>query len=201
MTTKSPALRRGRPRSFDADEAVAKAQRLFHVHGYDGVSVATVIGTVGINPPSFYAAFGSKLALYTQALARYSCTNALPLTDLLREDQEVAKGLGSLLQEAAKRYAIDGEAGGCLVLQGIGSEDQDAKLAAGRYYIAAQDAIRAFIAERHPEHADLLTDVVITAMAGLSAQARNGVSQQRLMMTARFSGRAIEQLLSAPTTG
>ena len=31
---------RGRPRQFNPDEAVAVAQRLFHEHGYDAVSVA-----------------------------------------------------------------------------------------------------------------------------------------------------------------
>jgi len=44
------------------------AQRLFHSRGYDAVSVADLTKEIGINPPSFYAAFGSKLGLYTQVL-------------------------------------------------------------------------------------------------------------------------------------
>ena len=69
---------RGRPRRFDPVEALAIAQQLFHAKGYDAVSVADLTKALGINPPSFYAAFGSKAALYSRILDRYAVSGAIP---------------------------------------------------------------------------------------------------------------------------
>ncbi|MGY1519021.1 hypothetical protein [Luteimonas sp. A482] len=73
-----------------------------------------------------------------------------------------------------------------MVLEGLGCAD--ARCAAGSHYMAAEDAIRQFVARRHPGHADRLTDLVSTTMAGLSAQAWQGVSAQRLMAVAQLCG-------------
>ncbi len=62
MTTKHSRTP-GRPRQFDPEQAIETAQHLFHSRGYDAVSVADLTKAFGINPPSFYAAFGSKLGL------------------------------------------------------------------------------------------------------------------------------------------
>ncbi len=95
------------------------AQRLFHSRGYDAMSVADLTKEFGINPPSFYAAFGSKLGLYTQVLSRYSHTAAIPFTDLLRNDRPVVQCLIDVLNEAARRYVVDPAAAGCLALEQI----------------------------------------------------------------------------------
>lgn len=78
MTTKHSRTP-GRPRQFDPEQAIETAQHLFHSRGYDAVSVADLTKAFGINPPSFYAAFGSKLGLYTRVLKRYRMTDAIPL--------------------------------------------------------------------------------------------------------------------------
>ena len=62
---------RGRPRSFDTDEAIDTAMKLFHGRGYDAVGVAELGEKLGITPPSFYAAFGSKAGLLERTLKRY----------------------------------------------------------------------------------------------------------------------------------
>ncbi|HBY8903364.1 TPA: TetR/AcrR family transcriptional regulator, partial [Klebsiella pneumoniae] len=87
VTTTKPGRTPGRPRQFDAEQAIETAQRLFHARGYDAVSVADLTHAFGINPPSFYAAFGNKLGLYTRVLQRYSQTGAIPIDALLRDDQ------------------------------------------------------------------------------------------------------------------
>jgi TetR/AcrR family transcriptional regulator, repressor for divergent bdcA len=188
---------RGRPRRFDADQAVATAQRLFHARGYDAVSVADVTEVLGINPPSFYAAFGNKAGLYARILDRYTGTDGIPLTDLLRPDRPVAEGLAAVLEEAARRYAADPCAAGCLVLEGIHCNDPAARAAARAANLAAEDVIRRYIAARHPEEADRLTDFVSTTMAGLSAKSRNGHGLERLLATARLASLVLAQVLSA----
>lgn len=190
MTTNISAPR-GRPRQFNPDEAVATAQRLFHEKGYDAVSVADLTRALGINPPSFYAAFGSKAGLYARILDRYAETGAIPLMRILGAQRPLADSLAEVLVEAARYYAADATATGCMVLEGTRCNDPEAREAARGFHAAAQDVIRAAIAERYPQEADRLTDFVCTTMAGLSASARHGQSLERLLATARLAGQAL----------
>ncbi|MVT02643.1 TetR family transcriptional regulator [Enterobacter sp. 10-1] len=185
----------GRPRQFDPVQAVEIAQHLFHSRGYDSVSIADLTKAFGINPPSFYAAFGSKLGLYTRVLDRYSHTGAIPFAELLRADRSVAQCLIDVLNEAARRYVADPTAAGCLVLEGIHCNDRPAREAASELHTAAEDNIRAYIAQRYPQDAVRLADFISTLMAGLSAKARAGDSLERLQETVRLAGLALEQLL------
>lgn len=197
MLTTNQARPRGRPRGFDPLQAVAIAQRLFHAQGYDAVTVADVTHALGINPPSFYAAFGSKARLYARVLDRYAETGAIPLPDLLRTDRPVADCLASLLEEAARRYAADPAAAGCLVLEGTRCNDREAREAARVFHAAAEDRIRRYIAARYPDEAERLTDFVGTTMAGLSAKARSGQGLDRLLASARLASLALAQALPA----
>lgn len=196
MTTNN-SRPRGRPRSFDPDQAVATAQRLFHARGYDAVSVADVTGALGINPPSFYAAFGSKGGLYARVLDHYAATEAVPLADLLRPDRPVAESLTAVLEEAARRYVVDPAAAGCMVVEGTRADDREAREAACAFNRSAEAAIRDYIAARHPDEAERVADFVSTTMSGLSAKARNGHSLEQLLATARLAGLALEQALPA----
>ncbi|SCX27677.1 HTH-type transcriptional repressor BdcR [Agrobacterium sp. DSM 25558] len=197
MSTTNTVRPRGRPRRFDPDQGVAVAQHLFHARGYDAVSVADVTEALGINPPSFYAAFGNKAGLYDRVLARYAATGAIPLADILRPDRPVAECLALLLEEAARLYAADPTAAGCLVLEGTRCNDEEARAAACVFHTAAEGAICAYIAERHPEEAERLTDFIGTTMTGLSAKARRGLDLDRLLHIARLAGRALAQELAA----
>ena len=196
MTT-NKARPRGRPRRFDPQEAVAIAQQLFHARGYDAVSVADVTDALGINPPSFYAAFGNKAGLYTRVLDRYAETGAIPLGDLLRQDRPVAECLSALLEEAARQYAADPASTGCLVLEGTRCNDPEAREAARAFNVAAERVIRDYIADRYPGEAERVADFVSTTMSGLSAKARNGHGLDQLLATARLAGLAFAQALPA----
>lgn len=188
---------RGRPRQFNPDEAVATAQRLFHEKGYDAVSVADLTKALGINPPSFYAAFGSKAGLYARILDRYAVTGAIPLMDILVADRPLAESLAEVLVAAARCYAADATATGCMVLEGTRCNAPEARDAALAFHIAAQDFVRNTIAEHYPQEADRLADFVCTTMAGLSASARHGQGLDRLLATARLAGKALVHVLPA----
>ncbi|WP_026987078.1 TetR/AcrR family transcriptional regulator [Fodinicurvata fenggangensis] len=186
---------RGRPRRFDPEQAVAAAQRLFHARGYDAVSVADVTDALGINPPSFYAAFGNKGGLYRRVLDRYAETSAIPLSQLLHTDRPVAESLAAVLEDAARRYAADPVASGCLVLESTRCNDGEAREAACAFHAAAEDTIHRYIAARYPAEADRLTDFVSTTMIGLSSKARNGHGLDRLLATAGLASLAIAEVL------
>src|ERR1700754_2513475 len=50
---------RGRPRSFDREQALARAMEIFWAKGFEGTSMTDLTEAMGIGSPSLYAAFGS----------------------------------------------------------------------------------------------------------------------------------------------
>ena len=119
MVTKKQSRVPGRPRRFAPEQAVSAAKVLFHQKGFDAVSVAEVTDYLGINPPSLYAAFGSKAGLFSRVLNEYVGTEAIPLADILRDDRPVGECLAEVLKEAARRYSQNGGCAGCMVLEGM----------------------------------------------------------------------------------
>jgi TetR/AcrR family transcriptional repressor for divergent bdcA len=190
---------RGRPRNFDPEKAVALAQRLFHARGYDAVSVADLTQAFGINPPSFYAAFGSKAGLYAQTLGRYTETQGIPLKEILQPGRPVATALAAVLEDAARRYGADPEAAGCLTIEGARCNDPEARAAAQLLTGAASETIRRFVAETRPEAAQKLADYVVTVMVGLSTLAREGHGVDRLLGTARLAALVFAKVERAET--
>lgn len=186
----------GRPRRFDPEQAVATAQQLFHAKGYDRVSLDDLTQALMIKPPSFYSAFGNKFGLFTRVLDRYAETDAIPLTEILRDDRPVGECLKSLLEHAARRYGSNPETPGCLVLEGTRCHDQKARDAARTFHSAAESKIHSYVAERFPEAADGVTDFIGTVMAGFSAKAREGHDVARLLASARLASQALSQEIS-----
>ncbi|WP_262690889.1 TetR/AcrR family transcriptional regulator [Kordiimonas aestuarii] len=74
---------RGRPRTFNPDEAVNSAQAVFWQHGYDATSLNQLAEAVGLHKPSLYAAFGDKKALYLKAYDAYVAQATAPLKKAL----------------------------------------------------------------------------------------------------------------------
>lgn len=190
--------KRGRPRTFDRDEALAKAQQLFHARGYDALSVADLTQALGINPPSFYAAFGSKLELYDEALQRYEKYQGLDAAGALAPGTPVGEGVAKLLRYAADAYGSGG-ALGCMVIEGArGTADPQAAGKARERLDASRAFFRQKIAVLDAGNADLATDYVMTSLAGLSASARNGMPAMRLRVMAEILGQGLVAHLPMP---
>ncbi|MFD6394223.1 TetR/AcrR family transcriptional regulator [Nocardia sp. NPDC055029] len=60
-----------RPRNFDTDTVIDRAVDQFWSHGYANTSPAQLADATGIGKGSLYNTFGSKRALFDQALDRY----------------------------------------------------------------------------------------------------------------------------------
>jgi TetR/AcrR family transcriptional regulator, copper-responsive repressor len=75
----------GRPISFDKGAALEAAMLLFWERGYEGTSMPILLGAMGLNPPSIYAAFGDKHTLFSLAVKRYMENRAQYATKALEE--------------------------------------------------------------------------------------------------------------------
>lgn len=195
MIDKEKTKSRGRPRAFDRDVALDQAQALFHAHGYDGVGVAALAQAMGVNPPSLYAAFGSKAGLFDEVLGRYARTG-LPIDTLLAPGADPATALGALLRAAAHIYAADPQATGCMVLEGARGSDGEAAGCARTWKEASAQRVRDFLAPTHADAMTVVADYMVTVMSGLSADARAGRSTDRLVAVADMAGLAISAMLA-----
>lgn len=109
---------RGRPRGFDRDAALERAMRLFWCKTYEGTSLADLTGAMGINAPSLYAAFGSKEALFREAVAYYADHYGTEIWRSLREIPAVDAAVEGFLHETARSYSTPGDPPGCMIVLG-----------------------------------------------------------------------------------
>ncbi len=173
------------------EEAVDKAVKLFHQRGYDAVGVAELGSELGIKPPSFYAAFGSKAGLFERALERYTASKANVFGNARAKGGSVTEVIERTLLEAARIYPERDGAAGCLVIDGTrNSTDPDARALAGALKEAGRASIRDFIATEFPGRADELASLVTITLAGMSSAARDGAKAATLKAFAEAAGRA-----------
>jgi AcrR family transcriptional regulator len=104
-----------RTRVFDIDAAVATATDLFWRQGYERTSLAHLTEAMGITPPSFYFAFGSKEGLFRKVLEHYGATRLKQAEDAV--EQPTARGVAEqMLYRLADLYTEPGYPPGCLAV-------------------------------------------------------------------------------------
>ncbi len=197
MTTEK-ARTPGRPRSFDPDAALLRAEALFAARGYDAVGVADLTSALGINPPSLYAAFGNKAALFERVVERYAATTGAFCPEALDGAASLEAGLDRLFSRALDAYLADGT--GCLVLEGArGCSDPAALASCALRRDQTRERIRSFIADHAPRHAAPGADMAVMVLSSLSSGARSGLDRTTLAGFARLSATALARHLD--TTG
>jgi AcrR family transcriptional regulator len=108
---------RGRPRGFDRDRALAQAVRLFWERGYEGTAISELVKELRITPPALYTAFGSKEALFREALALYLHDGGSYFTEAIEDpDLSAREAVASILQQSARHFAGEGSGlSGCML--------------------------------------------------------------------------------------
>jgi TetR/AcrR family transcriptional regulator, copper-responsive repressor len=113
-TEAAEGLRRGRPRQYDPDQALAKAAGAFWKSGYAGTSLDDLASATGMNRPSLYAAFGDKRDLYLKTLERYQRKSRAKTLELLADDPPLRVFLTRFYDGALDIYGAGGDdARGC----------------------------------------------------------------------------------------
>jgi AcrR family transcriptional regulator len=92
----------GRPREFDREAALQAAMLVFWRKGFAATSMNDLCEAMGVRSPSLYAAFGSKEALYLEAIEHYVRTNGPPIWDKLAEGATARACVENLLLAATE---------------------------------------------------------------------------------------------------
>jgi AcrR family transcriptional regulator len=92
----------GRPREFDRGAALKAAMVLFWRKGFAATSMNDLCDAMDVRSPSLYAAFGSKEALYLEAIQHYVEVFGPPVWDKLAEGATARAGVQNLLLAATE---------------------------------------------------------------------------------------------------
>lgn len=204
MRNEETKAARGRPREFDREAALGQAMRMFWEKGFEATSIADLTRAMGIGSPSLYAAFGSKEALYAEALQYYQ--------DSFDEEGWGGFRAAATAREAVLAYLLNSartltgctaamasgaeKPNGCMVvLSSVGSEGHQEL---GELVRSARqgtvERIRARLEKavadgELPESADVqaIARFVQAVQSGMSIQARDGVSSDELEAVARLA--------------
>ncbi|MFI0820922.1 TetR/AcrR family transcriptional regulator [Streptomyces sp. NPDC021098] len=189
----------GRPRGFDADEALERAMRAFWEQGYEGASLTDLTQAMGITRTSMYAAFGNKEELFRKALERYTEGPASYGTRAVREP--TAREVATAFLDGSVRTTTRPDCpAGCLGVQG--------SLAAGDPGRSARDALIAWrneaialLRDRFQQAVDdgdlspgtdpgLLARYLMTVANGIAVQAVGGATREELQQVADMALRS-----------
>lgn len=192
---KAPPRARGRPRSFDRDEALLAAVRVFRERGYPGATLADLQEAMGgISPPSLYAAFGSKEELFKEAVSLYvESTGEAGRCALEAPEISTRDAIEQVLRSTVAAITKSGEPRGCMLVLGAlncTSDDADGaaasehlhRLRLGSYRLIGERIRRGIREGDVPRATDVdgLTAFVTAFINGLSVLARDGASRASL---------------------
>src|SRR4051812_792452 len=144
--------RRGRPRGYDPDEAIARAAAQFWKAGYAGTSLDDLVAATGMNRPSLYAAFGDKREIYLKTLDYYMEESRTLARAALEDDPPLRVFLKRFYDKALDLYFGDGPRG-CYT---VGTAATVA---------AVDDDVRKFLADRVRNADDFLRRQIEKAQA------------------------------------
>ena len=197
MTAITPHRSKGRPRTFDREQALHRALEVFWKRGYELATMGELCSAMGINPPSLYAAFGNKASLFMEAVEHYEATYWAAPWQQLDEEPDLRKAMERFLLDAAAVLSSLDAPCGCMVVLATANVSPEAQ--------DVYDAMRALREvsrtnfqrrlERAREAGDLSSWVDVAALAavfttllqGMSVQARDGAPREELGRIARAS--------------
>jgi TetR/AcrR family transcriptional regulator, copper-responsive repressor len=206
MVQKS-ASRRGRPRSFDENEALAKARDVFWDAGYTATSLDDLSAATGLNRPSLYGAFGDKHSLYSKILADYRSLARSGMATALSAERPLREAL-ALVYELALRLYLPRErsARGCFMIgtavaEAVADRDVRESLAAGLKEIEAAFEKRFAFAKKNGElektaNSTGLAKIAAAALYMMAIKSRTGEPRRALEQIAEA---ALDLICGPPT--
>lgn len=190
----------GRPRLFDPDGAVASALQVFWDRGYGAATPAELLDAIGVGKGSFYNAFGSKHALFEQALRRYADERVAGLSRELADAGSVGRRISRYFARLAAPENATALGRGCFAANTaaeLGRSDPAAMKIVQRTFERMESLLEAALRERGEldDAVDprAVASLLLATLVGITVLARVDGSSSRTKRIAR----AVAALLDA----
>lgn len=202
---------RGRPRSFDRHKALQQAMEVFWERGFDSASMAELTRAMEINSPSLYSAFGSKEALFREAVELYITTGGSGIWGPLNSIERTRDAVSHVLHATALTFTQYTPSRGCMIVlaspQSLGTNP-----AIGDELEQHRNGNRDCLKQRLQRAVDegeldagidcnAIANYYATVQHGMSIMARDGATRQELFDVASCAMAAWEALTAGSGTG
>jgi len=185
----------GRPTEFSRDAAVERAMNLFWRDGYLGVSASDLAAAMHIQRSSFYNSFGSREAVFLEALEKYAANAPDMALDTVEPGDPVLPTIAAVFRRLCRERAADKEARGCLVCNSIGElvgvdDTLGPKLAAAieNRVRVAEHVLEQAVAQKEltlPDGANAAAHSLIAFLLGINLLSKAIHDEQTLWSTCR----------------
>jgi len=185
---------RGRPRNFDRDTALEQAMEVFWAKGYESTSISDLTTAMNMKPPSLYAAFGDKEALFEEVIKRYNNQYGARIWGDVERFDHPKDATHHVLTTTACLYTQDDTPHGCMVVLAAPQAESNhlnvnqslrdiRRLSVGNLknlYAKAQST------GLIPQSANIenMANYYTTVQYGMSIQARDGATRDELIAIA-----------------
>ncbi|PMR76524.1 TetR/AcrR family transcriptional regulator [Billgrantia endophytica] len=196
---------RGRPRGFDREDALRRAMEVFWAQGYESASLTDLTRAMGINAPSLYATFGSKEALFREAVELYIRTEGSGIWEAVETASTARAAIEHVLYATAEAFTQGPESRGCLIVLAapqIQCANREVCEVLKRHRLENGQLLerrlqRAVDAGELPPSTDCgaIANYIVTVQHGMSIQARDGASRDMLRAIADCTMAGWEALL------
>ena len=191
---------RGRPQAFDRQTAIEQAMILFWERGYEGTSFNALTEVMGLSASSLQNSFGSKEALFHEAMRHYSEGLSVWYAEALAASVTAREAFEMLITEIAVNFTRSDLPVGCMV--SIAAMQTPPDLSPIREFATeARQSSQKALADRLRRgitEGDLAADTDVDALAayfgtvfrGMAVQARDGASRTELATIGAYAMRA-----------
>lgn len=185
--------------------------QLFWARGYEGTTLADLQKAMGgITAPSFYAAFGSKEALFREVVELYKETQGAPVLKALMEGSTSHASIERMLLAAVEHVCGQRTPRGCLMVLG-GLNCTPANKGVDGFLREQRSLREKFIRRRLrrgvtdgdvPADSDLavVASFYATVIDGITLQSRDGASRKKLKAVAEAAMAAWDSLIASRKT-
>lgn len=199
---------RGRPRSFDRQEALERAMETFWALGYEGASMAELTRAMGVASPSLYAAFGSKDELFREAAKLYEEKAGACMMAAVDAAPTARAACEAFLMTSAQALARPGRPPGCMIVltaAGTHNAAEETRSALKGRRAGSLGALKrrleaAVASGELPAGLDIaaIAAFFVTVQQGMSIQAVDGATSESLGAIARAAMQAWDGLTAGP---
>jgi TetR/AcrR family transcriptional repressor of nem operon len=179
-----------RPRTFDEQDVLLKAMRIFWRQGYEGTSLSELLDATGLSKSSLYDSFGNKRDLFLAAFEIYRQERMRMLGEYLTSQPTAYASIESFFHMVLEHARQDEKPFGCMSVNEaveFGPHDAEVQQLVDRDFQGIEDALEAALIRGQKDgsitrekSARKLARALMVTHQGLQLMARSRTEAERL---------------------